>query len=183
MVKGTDCAPEVLGSAARAAHTVQALCCQTLAVMHFYTSDSTKPAKLEGALEGLPAPQLQMLPKPPQSSAFSSAETCPWNCQVTEPEKSLVSCTAERAREVRRKQSVVTPFAILLTDTCSVSILHSPISLCSLCVPGANQPIHFTVAIAKPLVLLSRTLMFNSFNLEICCINCYLFAHVSINCL
>lgn len=62
-------------------------------------------------LEGLPVPQLQMLPKSPQSSAFSSEGTCPWNCKVTEPEKS-----PERASEVRRKKSVVTPCSILLTD-------------------------------------------------------------------
>lgn len=52
MVKGTDCAPEVLGSAPYAAHTVQVLCWQTLAAVHFYTSGSTKPAKLDGALRG-----------------------------------------------------------------------------------------------------------------------------------
>lgn len=54
MVKGSDCAPEMLGSATHAAHTVQALCWQTLAVVHFYTSGSTKPAKLDMALRGCP---------------------------------------------------------------------------------------------------------------------------------
>lgn len=52
MVKGTDCAPEVLGSATRAAHTVQALCWQTFTVVHFYTSGSAEPTKLEGAVRG-----------------------------------------------------------------------------------------------------------------------------------
>lgn len=33
-------------------HTVQALCWQTLAAVHFYTSGSTKTDELEGALRG-----------------------------------------------------------------------------------------------------------------------------------
>lgn len=138
------------------------------AFLHFRLCKANQAGR---GCEGLPAPQLQMLPKPPQSSALSSAETCSWNCQITELflRKDLECMHSWKSKGSQEKAICIEPicyFTNWYLLSFNFTLPYLPLQpVCS------RQSIHFTVAIAEPLVLCSRTLC-HSFNLEMCCINC-----------
>lgn len=150
-------------------HTVQALCWQTLTVVHFYTSGSAEPTKLEGAVRGCLHHSCKCYLNHPNILLSPLQRPDLGIAKLLNQRKDLECMHCWKSKGSQEKAiciEAICYFTNWYLLSFNFTLPYLPLQpVCS------RQSIHFTVAIAEPFVLRSRTLC-HSFNLKMCCINC-----------